>query len=180
MRVISSSDAPGSTASHLRCTHLGQLYDAAHSNTWQDSTARTARPEQNRSAVPQWKPAHLLSHVTLTLSAVSCAAVFVLSHASWVDCLAWSTLSWARPDTCTRGQQGKAGQRTTVSTRRSSKVTFLAHTGHEAIHVFDHSMVCGYLDSKRQVSAAYQAKGKLHGMQSITGHCGTACGCPWL
>lgn len=34
-----------------------------------------------------------------TLSAVSCAVALVWSHASWVDCLADSTLSCARPDT---------------------------------------------------------------------------------
>mgnify|MGYP001807008060 CR=1 FL=1 len=43
----------------------------------------------------------------LTLSAVSCDAALVWSQASWDDCLAWSTLSEARPDTCRGGRASR-------------------------------------------------------------------------
>jgi hypothetical protein len=50
-------------------------------------------PSNTCEAVPTWL-------------AVSCDAALVWSQASWLDCLADSRLSWARPDTCRAAQGG--------------------------------------------------------------------------
>lgn len=53
---------------------------------------------------------HVHCAVVPTWLAVSCDAALVWSQASWLDCLADSRLSWARPDTCRQQALGHHAQ----------------------------------------------------------------------